>query len=76
MAKSRSPDGLESLRSQIFSKDVVKYSLVIGIIGGTIINLISQGEAIIIGREISVVKILLSYIVFYCMATYLILETR
>ena len=75
MEKSRSPDGSESLSSRIFSKEVVKYSLVIGIIGGTIINLINQGEAIAIGDEISTVKILLTYIVFYCMATYLVLKT-
>ena len=75
MEKSRAPDGFESLLSRIFRREVVKYSLVIGIIGGTIINLISQGEAITIGGEISTVKILFTYIVFYCMATYLLLAT-
>ncbi len=75
MEKSRSPEGFESLSPRIFCKDVVKYSLVIGITGGTIISLINHGEAISIGDEISITKALLTYVVFYCVATYLVLET-
>jgi hypothetical protein len=52
----------------------VRYSLVVGIIGGTVVNLISQGDAIYIGDELSSFKIILTYICFYCLATYKTLE--
>ncbi len=70
MGKSRSLDKFESLPSRIFRKEVVRYSLVVGIIGGTVVNLISQGDAIYIGDELGVFKIILTYICFYCLATY------
>ncbi len=52
----------------------MRYSLVVGIIGGTAVNLISQGDAIYIGDELGVFKIILTYICFYCLATYKTIE--
>lgn len=74
MGKSWSLDEFRSLPSRIFRKEVVRYSLVVGIIGGTAVNLISQGDAVYIGDELSVFKIILTYICFYCLATYKTIE--
>ena len=42
--------------SRSFRKDVVNYSLSLSIIGGTIVNLVNQGELIFHGEEISLLK--------------------
>ena len=58
------------------SRDVIKYSLAVALVGGTIVNLISQGETLASGDELSLGKIFLTYITLYCMATYLALTTH
>ena len=49
---------------------VPKRSLVVAAIVGTILNLINQGDALLAGRDLIPWKILLTYAVPYCVATY------
>lgn len=42
----------------------------VAVIVGTILNLINQGDAIITGGPVSIAKLLLTYAVPYCVATY------
>lgn len=60
--------------SEIFaccvSDGVPRRSLIVAVIVGTMLNLINQGDALIGGGEINVTKILLTYAVPYCVATY------
>jgi hypothetical protein len=52
------------------SDGVPRRSLVVALIVGTILNLINQGDALVDGLPIDVVKLLLTYLVPYCVATY------
>ncbi|HEY4471792.1 MAG TPA: nitrate/nitrite transporter NrtS [Stellaceae bacterium] len=45
-------------------------SLAAAIVVGTILNLINQGDALFGGRHIDWLKIVLTYVVPYCVATY------
>lgn len=58
------------------SRSVIKYSLAVALVGGTIVNIISQGETLASRDELSLGKALLTYITLYLMATYLALTTR
>jgi hypothetical protein len=49
---------------------VPRRSLIAAILVGTILNLINQGDALFGGRHIDWVKVALTYIVPYCVATY------
>jgi hypothetical protein len=49
---------------------VPRRSFVVALIVGTILNLINQGDALAAGGPIDVVKLLLTYAVPYCVATY------
>ncbi len=42
----------------------------VAVVVGTILNLINQGDAIVSGGPVNVVKMLLTYAVPYCVATY------
>lgn len=57
------------LRTAI-SRLVIKNSLQIAIVVGTILNLINQGENILQGAQISWFHILLNYLVPYLVASY------
>lgn len=52
------------------SDGVPRRSLVVALIVGTILNLINQGDALLSGTTINVTKIVLTYAVPYCVATY------
>ncbi|MGH7000214.1 MAG: nitrate/nitrite transporter NrtS [Stellaceae bacterium] len=52
------------------SDGVPRRSFVVAVIVGTILNLINQGDALFHGTGVSVTKILLTYAVPYCVATY------
>lgn len=52
------------------SKAVVKRSIVVAIVVGTILNLINQGDSIIGGDEVSLFKAALTYMVPFCVSTY------
>ena len=53
-----------------FERGVVRRSVVVAIFVGTILNLINQGDALLDGRAINWSKVLLTFIVPYCVATY------
>jgi hypothetical protein len=49
---------------------VPRRALWVAVVVGTVLNLINQGDAIVAGGPINVVKMALTYIVPYCVATY------
>lgn len=49
---------------------VPRRSLYVALIVGTILNLINQGDALFSGRDLNVTKIILTFVVPYCVATY------
>lgn len=50
--------------------NVVKSALIVGLVVGTLLNLINQGDAILSGGPIVVWKLLLTYVVPYMVSTY------
>lgn len=50
--------------------NIVKRSLVVALIVGTVLNLINQGDLLMYSGAINLLKILLTYMVPYCVATY------
>ncbi|MGE3280076.1 MAG: nitrate/nitrite transporter NrtS [Alphaproteobacteria bacterium] len=52
------------------SDGVPRRSLAVALIVGTILNLINQGDALIIGEALNFPKLLLTYLVPYCVSTY------
>jgi hypothetical protein len=52
------------------SGGVPKRSALVALLVGTLLNLINQGEALLTGGRISIAKLLLTYAVPYCVATY------
>jgi hypothetical protein len=52
------------------SEGVPRRSLLVGLVVGTILNLINQGDALVAGRRPDLLKLLLTYLVPYCVATY------
>ena len=52
------------------SNGVPRRSLIVAAIIGTIINLINQGDTLVAGADLNWIKIVLSYILPYCVATY------
>jgi len=53
-----------------FSDGVPRRSLLVALIVGTILNLINQGDALFAGTALDPVKLLLTYMVPYCVSTY------
>lgn len=49
---------------------VPRRSILVALVVGTILNLINQGDALLAGTGVNVIKILLTYLVPYCVATY------
>ena len=45
-------------------------SFFVAVVVGTILNLINQGDAIFAGADLQITKLLLTYAVPYCVATY------
>jgi len=52
------------------SGGVPRRSLVAAVVVGTVLNLINQGDALFAARPINWLKLLLTYIVPYCVTTY------
>lgn len=61
---------LSRICSCCVSDGIPRRSFVVALIVGTILNLINQGDALVMGGRINVMKILLTYAVPYCVATY------
>jgi hypothetical protein len=49
---------------------VPRRSLVVAALVGTLLNLINQGDALVAGAHLDWLKIALTYLVPYCVATY------
>lgn len=52
------------------SGGVPQRSLTVSLIVGTILNLINQGDVVMAGGQVNLSKLLLTYMVPYCVATY------
>jgi len=63
------PDWARILRF-CFSDGIPRRSLWVAFIVGSILNLINQGDALLRGGHVDVVKLLLTYVVPYVVATY------
>jgi len=50
--------------------EVPRRSLMVALVVGTILNVINQGDQLVAGDKINFIKIILTYIVPYCVATY------
>lgn len=50
--------------------NIVRNSLKIALVVGTLLNLINQGESLLQGDKISWFHVLLNYLVPYCVASY------
>jgi hypothetical protein len=49
---------------------VPRRSLLVALIVGTLLNVINQGDALLTGTHVNVWKLVLTYVVPYCVATY------
>ena len=54
----------------IIAPGVPRRSLAAAVVVGTLLNLINQGDALFSGRRLDWLKLALTYIVPYCVATY------
>ncbi|ABD69334.1 conserved hypothetical protein [Rhodoferax ferrireducens T118] len=61
---------MRSLFQFACSGKIVKNSLRIAVVVGSILNLVNQGSAILAGTGISWVHVSLNYLVPYCVASY------
>jgi hypothetical protein len=52
------------------SDGVPRRSFVVAVVVGTILNLINQGDALLSGAHVNLAKIILTFAVPYCVATY------
>lgn len=48
----------------------LRRSLAVALIVGTLLNAINQGDRLLAGGEVSLVKLALTYVVPFCVATY------
>lgn len=53
-----------------FERGIARRSAVVAIVVGTILNLINQGDALLLGAHVSLWEVILTYAVPYCVATY------
>ena len=58
------------LAAIVFERGIVRRSLILAAIVGTILNIINQGDAIFSGGPVVAWKLVLTYCVPYCVATY------
>lgn len=59
-----------SIVELILDRGIVRRAAVVGAIVGTILNLIAQGDFLLMGEPLNYWKIALTYLVPYCVATY------
>lgn len=62
--------GRPPLMEIMFGRSVVRRSAIAALIVGTILNLIAQGDFLMEGRPLNYWKIVFTYLVPYCVATY------
>jgi hypothetical protein len=49
---------------------VPRRSFIVAVLVGTVLNVINQGDALLGARPLNLIKLLLTYLVPYCVATY------
>ena len=54
----------------VLSGALLLRSIFVSIVVGSILNLINQGDALLAGRHLDVVKLLLTFLVPFCVSTY------
>ena len=59
-----------SLAAIVFERGIVRRSIIIAAIVGTILNIINQGDALVTGGGLVAWKIVLTYCVPYLVSTY------
>jgi hypothetical protein len=69
MAASRA-DAVHRFWLYAMSDGVPRRSFVVAVVVGTILNLINQGDALVAGERLNLVKLVLTYIVPYLVTTY------
>jgi len=52
------------------SEGIPRRSFIVAAIVGTILNLVNQGDAVLAGGHVDLAKVILTYAVPYCVATY------
>ena len=52
------------------SDGVPRRSLIVALVVGTVVNLINQGDAMVAGHSLDIIKLLATYIVSYFVGTY------
>jgi hypothetical protein len=52
------------------SEGVPRRSLLVALVVGTILNLINQGDALVLGQTLNIAKLALTYVVPYLVSTY------
>jgi hypothetical protein len=62
-------DDLRCLR-RVLSRPVAMRSFCVAAVVGTVLNLINQGDALIMGRDVSWLKVALTYCVPFLVASY------
>ncbi len=53
-----------------FARPVVLRSLMVAVLIGTILNAINHGPELVAGQEVNLLKVLLTYVVPFCVASY------
>jgi hypothetical protein len=61
---------LSTIGRLCFADGVPRLSFIVALVVGTILNLINQGDALFGGAPVNITKILLTFSVPYCVATY------
>ena len=59
-----------SLLKQVFSGRQLRQSLIVTLVVGTLLNLINQGDALVTGGPVNWAKLILTYAVPFCVASY------
>jgi hypothetical protein len=53
-----------------FSADIMRRAVVVALVVGLLLNLINQGDALIAGRPLDWWKLILTFLVPYCVSTH------
>jgi hypothetical protein len=61
---------LSRIWTYCFADGVPKHSLLVAFVVGSVLNFINQGDALLTGTHVNLFKIVLTYVVPYCVATY------
>jgi hypothetical protein len=64
------PGSVKQVWRYSISDGVPRRSLIVALVVGTIVNLINQGDAMVVGHPLDITKLLATYIVSYLVGTY------